>query len=175
LEADDVDESDSDDYTPRDRLKFDDMTRFPTHLITSREIERFKIPWVMHNNITGNFTFIPGPTIINLDTSKEGRGTHWVSLYRVPNRFSYYFDPIGEQFGGYPPIAVRHAITSEVLYYNRQTYQPPKSFLCGYFAIYFCLAMRQHAPQSPSECDKILEDIFGLNANLETIIKVLNL
>ena len=67
--------------------------------------------------------------IINLD-SKIGPGTHWVSVIIESNR-SLYFD----SFGLIPPYELIN-LRSEY-YYNFLQYQPIKSFLCGYYCLYF--------------------------------------
>lgn len=128
----------------------------------------------MHRDIgkLPTFEFLPGPTIINIDNDPNGNGTHWVVLYRIPRRFCYYFDPIGEKYGGYPPPAVRDWVR-EPLYMNKVSYQPPKSFLCGYFAIYVSLKLRGYKPMSPSDVDYIITASFGKNADVTDILKVI--
>ena len=67
--------------------------------------------------------------IINLD-SKIGPGTHWVSVIIEPNRLLYF-----DFFGLIPPYELIN-LRSEY-YYNFSQYQPIKSFLCGYYCLYF--------------------------------------
>ena len=70
-----------------------------------------------------------GMYIINLD-SKIGPGTHWVSVIIEPNRLLYF-----DSFGLIPPYELIN-LRSEY-YYNFLQYQPIKSFLCGYYCLYF--------------------------------------
>ena len=67
--------------------------------------------------------------IINLD-SKIGPGTHWVSVIIESNRILYF-----DSFGRIPPYELIN-LRSEY-YYNFLQYQPIKSFLCGYYCLYF--------------------------------------
>ena len=67
--------------------------------------------------------------IINLD-SKIGPGTHWVSVIIESNRILYF-----DSFGLIPPYELIN-LRSEY-YYNFLQYQPIKSFLCGYYCLYF--------------------------------------
>ena len=70
-----------------------------------------------------------GMYIINLD-SKFGLGTHWVSVIIEPNRILCF-----DSFGLIPPYELIN-LRSEY-YYNFLQYQPIKSFLCGYYCLYF--------------------------------------
>ena len=67
--------------------------------------------------------------IINLDP-KIGPGTHWVSVIIESNRI-LYFDYFG-LIPLYELINLRFQY-----YYNFLQYQPIKSFLCGYYCLYF--------------------------------------
>ena len=67
--------------------------------------------------------------IINLD-SKIGPGTHWVSVIIEPNRLLYF-----DSFGLIPPYELINLRPE--YYYNFLQYQPIKSFLCGYYCLYF--------------------------------------
>ena len=67
--------------------------------------------------------------IINLD-SKIGPGTHWVSVIIEPNKILYF-----DSFRLIPPYELIN-LRSEY-YYNFLQYQPIKSFLCGYYCLYF--------------------------------------
>ena len=70
-----------------------------------------------------------GMYIINLD-SKIGPGTHWVSVIIEPNRILYF-----DSFGLIPPYELINLRPE--YYYNFLKYQPIKSFLCGYYCLYF--------------------------------------
>ena len=67
--------------------------------------------------------------IINLD-SKIGPGTHWVSVIIEPYRILYF-----DSFGLIPPYELINLRPE--YYYNFLQYQPIKSFLCGYYCLYF--------------------------------------
>ena len=67
--------------------------------------------------------------IINLD-SKFGPGTHWVSVIIEPKRILYF-----DSFGLIPPYELINLRPE--YYYNFLQYQPIKSFLCGYYCLYF--------------------------------------
>ncbi len=49
----------------------------------------------------------PGFYIINLQSSSQGNGTHWVALI-IAKGVSYYFD----SFGASPPLEIRRFIAS---------------------------------------------------------------
>ena len=70
-----------------------------------------------------------GMYIINLD-SKFGPGTHWVSVIIKPNKILYF-----DSFGLIPPNELINLRPE--YYYNFLQYQPIKSFLCGYYCLYF--------------------------------------
>ena len=70
-----------------------------------------------------------GMYIINLD-SKIGPGTHWVSVIIEPNKILYF-----DSFGLIPPYELINLRPK--YYYNFLQYQPIKSFLCGYYCLYF--------------------------------------
>ena len=70
-----------------------------------------------------------GMYIINLD-SKIGPGTHWVSVIIESNKILYF-----DAFGLPPPYELINLIFE--YYYNFLQYQPIKSFLCGYYCLYF--------------------------------------
>ena len=67
--------------------------------------------------------------IINLD-SKIGPGTHWVSVIIESSKILYF-----DSFGLIPPYELIN-LRSEY-YYNFLQYQPIKSFLSGYYCLYF--------------------------------------
>lgn len=68
--------------------------------------------------------------VINLQSSTQGNGTHWVALYYSPI-LSIYFD----SFGFPPPLEVIDKIRPYV--YNNKDLQHIYSTACGYYCIAF--------------------------------------
>jgi hypothetical protein len=68
--------------------------------------------------------------IVNLQSSNDGNGTHWCSLYYSPT-LSIWFDA----FGFKPPEDVEERIGKYI--YNSYQIQDIKSSSCGYFCIAF--------------------------------------
>jgi len=72
--------------------------------------------------------------VVNLQSSTDGNGTHWVSFYYSP-KCSYYFDP----YGFVPPIEVEPKIKPYI--YNDIDIQSYLSTACGFFCIDFIIYM----------------------------------
>ena len=70
--------------------------------------------------------------IINLQSSTEGNGTHWVALYYNPV-CSYYFDA----FGFIAPLEIQNKIKPYA--FNDKQIQDLKSSACGYYCIAFIM------------------------------------
>ncbi len=70
--------------------------------------------------------------IVNLQSSTEGNGTHWVALYYSPV-YSYYFDA----FGFIAPLEIQNKIKPYA--YNDKQIQDLKSSACGYYCIAFIM------------------------------------
>ena len=94
--------------------------------------------------------------IINLD-SKIGPGTHWVSVIIEPNRILYF-----DSFGLIPPFELIN-LRSEY-YYNFLQYQPIKSFLCGYYCLYFLNEFNE-LPKNYSSIEKFNKIIEPFHIN----------
>jgi len=77
-----------------------------------------------------------GSYIINLQSSGDGNGTHWVALYHTPN-FSYYYD----SYGFVPPLEVQEKIIPYM--YNDMEIQDLDSTACGYYCVAFVLFLHQ--------------------------------
>ena len=77
-----------------------------------------------------------GSYIINLQSSKEGNGTHWVCLYYTPN-FSYYYD----SFGFVAPLEVQKKIIPYM--YNDLEIQDIDSTACGFYCVAFVLYLNK--------------------------------
>jgi hypothetical protein len=77
-----------------------------------------------------------GSYIINLQSSKEGNGTHWVCLYYTPN-YSYYYD----SFGFVAPLEVQKKIIPYM--YNDLEIQDIDSTACGFYCVAFVLYLNK--------------------------------
>ena len=77
-----------------------------------------------------------GSYVINLQSSKEGNGTHWVCLYYTPN-FSYYYD----SYGFIAPLEVQNKITPYM--YNDLEIQDIDSTACGFYCVAFILYLNK--------------------------------
>ena len=92
--------------------------------------------------------------IINLD-SKIGPGIHWVSVIIEPNKILYF-----DSFGLIPPYELINLRPK--YYYNFLQYQPIKSFLCGYYCLYFLNEFNKLKTNSIKKFNKIIEP-FHIN------------
>jgi hypothetical protein len=77
-----------------------------------------------------------GSYIINLQSSKDGGGTHWVCLYHTPT-YSYYYD----SYGFVPPLEVQEKIIPYM--YNDLEIQDINSTACGFYCIAFVLYLNK--------------------------------
>jgi hypothetical protein len=77
-----------------------------------------------------------GSYIINLQSSKEGNGTHWVCLYYTPN-YSYYYD----SYGFIAPLEVQKKIIPYM--YNDLEIQDIDSTACGFYCVAFVLYLNK--------------------------------
>ena len=77
-----------------------------------------------------------GSYVINLQSSKEGGGTHWVCLYYTPN-FSYYYD----SYGFIAPLEVQNKIIPYM--YNDLEIQDIDSTACGFYCVAFVLYLNK--------------------------------
>jgi hypothetical protein len=66
--------------------------------------------------------------IVNLQSSKDGDGTHWCLLYCIKKNLIFWFDPIGFL----PPEEIS---TKYNYYYNPIDIQDIDATTCGYFCI----------------------------------------
>lgn len=73
-----------------------------------------------------------GAYIVNLQSSKEGNGTHWVAFYYTPSG-SYYYD----SYGFVPPLEVEAKIRPYV--YSDNQIQDLDSTACGYYCLAFVM------------------------------------
>jgi hypothetical protein len=83
-----------------------------------------------------------GCYIINMQSSHQGNGTHWVGLY-VYKLDAFYFD----SFGAIPPNEIMAFVKRRKgchLYYNNWIIQDLSSQACGWFCIAFLIYMHQN-------------------------------
>ena len=83
-----------------------------------------------------------GCYIINMQSSTQGNGTHWVALY-VQKSNAFYFD----SFGALPPNEVIMLVKQRKgchLYYSNWIVQDLKSEACGWYCIAFLTFMHQN-------------------------------
>lgn len=69
--------------------------------------------------------------IVNLQSSKDGGGTHWTCLYILHDNFALYLDPMGYP----PPEEIYNKI--EFIKWDEKPIQDLDSTACGYFCIAF--------------------------------------
>lgn len=75
--------------------------------------------------------------VINLQSSNQGGGTHWVAIDDTNPKYICYFDSFGEPP---PQIVLEYMKKSKKLkIYNQLHLQPLKSTDCGYYCIYVLL------------------------------------
>jgi len=93
--------------------------------------------------------------VVNLQSSKDGDGTHWTCLYMLYDDLALYLDPMG-----YPPPQelkdkIHHIIWDE------KPIQDIDSTACGYFCIAFIkLSYYMH---SKNKALKYFNDLFTNN------------
>jgi hypothetical protein len=86
-----------------------------------------------------------GCYVINMQSSSEGNGTHWVALF-IYKTNAFYFD----SFGGLPPVEIMKFVKKRKechLYYNNWIIQNIKSSQCGWYCIAFLKHMYQNLQQ----------------------------
>ena len=80
-----------------------------------------------------------GCYIINLQSSTQGNGTHWCSIF-IWKKMAYYFD----SFGAPPPVEIIQFTKKrklQHLLYNGWIIQDLKSEACGWYSLGFLLYM----------------------------------
>ncbi len=95
---------------------------------------------------------IDGCYIINMQSSYQGTGTHWVALYVYKNN-SFYFDSFGAIFPNEIMTFVKKRKGCH-LYYSNWIIQDLKSENCGWYVIAFLIYMHQNR-------QKNLKDVFN--------------
>ena len=118
--------------------------------------------------------------IINMQSSTQGTGTHWVALY-VHKSNAFYFD----SFGALPPNEIMAFVKQRKgchLYYNNWIIQDLKSDACGWYCIAFLIYMHQNRNRDLKEVynefsnnfvddtaknDEILKSFFASSATFQ--------
>ena len=113
-------------------------------MLSNFELERlakfYKLPLIsicMKNELPN--TVKNGCYIINMQSSTQGNGTHWVALFVYQNN-GYYFD----SFGATPPIEITKFVKKRKgchLLYNNFIIQDLKSENCGWYCLAFLIYM----------------------------------
>ena len=83
-----------------------------------------------------------GCYIINMQSSTQGNGTHWIGLYIYKSN-AFYFD----SFGAVPPNEVLAFVKKKKgchLYYNNWIIQNLNSQDCGWYCIAFLIFLHQN-------------------------------
>jgi len=123
-----------------------DYNDFPHKLINSDQIEKMGFRWFMNKDLDKIDSLPTGVYILNLDTMNQG-GTHWTTfMVDQKDHILYYIDSFGSALlNGLPPQSVINLAKRMGLriYENKTTYQPIKSNLCGYLALYIAHRLRK--------------------------------
>jgi len=136
------------------------MNEFPHFMIDSDKIKKLGIRMFMRDTLP---TTLPqGSYILNLDKSTGG-GTHFTCFcFKFPN--VYYVDSFGTDKSGYPPEELRQFARRNdylTIYSNEDDVQHLNSWLCGWYAIYFCQKMKKYYNQlTPQTFDTIIHKGF---------------
>ena len=105
-----------------------------------------------------------GWTIVNMQDSTDGGGTHWVCFYKSPF-ISLYFD----SFGMVAPLEIEDSIGKYI--YNKKQIQDIEDSSCGYYCIACICNVRDLSSfenflgkfKSPKENVKLLNAFFTKN------------
>jgi len=102
-----------------------------------------------------------GNYIINLQSSFEGNGSHWVSLV-LNKRFNIYFDSFGEL----PPTEIidfSKRCNESKLYYSDKHIQPLRSEFCGWYCLMFLKYIQTNGLNSYQNFIDLFEDFDKSN------------
>lgn len=131
-------------------------SNYPYVQITSNEVEKMGFDWFFRNDIPK--TLSDGVYILNLD-SKGNQGSHW-SCFCLKHPNIYYVDSFGTDINGYPPQELREFGKNNgftTIYANEWDIQHIKSWLCGWYALYFASKMKKYFNQlNPKNFDNII-------------------
>ena len=102
--------------------------------------------------------------IVNLESSKDGNGTHWMGL-KIENKESVYFD----SYGMLPPeeiITFCKRIPKSHLAYNTKEIQDFKAKTCGFFSIGFIIFLHINSSDNLYKKSSSFSDLFSLDTKL---------
>ena len=102
--------------------------------------------------------------IVNLESSKDGNGTHWMGL-KIQNKECIYFD----SYGMLPPeeiISFCKRVPKSHLAYNTKEIQDFKAKTCGFFAIAFIIFLHINSSDNLYKKSSSFSDLFSLDTKL---------
>ena len=102
--------------------------------------------------------------IVNLESSKDGNGTHWMAL-KIENKDCVYLD----SYGMLPPeeiISFCKRIPKSHLSYNTKEIQDFKAKTCGFFAIAFIIFLHINSSDNLYKKSSSFSDLFSLDTKL---------
>ena len=102
--------------------------------------------------------------IVNLESSKDGNGTHWMGL-KIENKDCVYFD----SYGMLPPqeiITFCKRIPKSHLAYNTKEIQDFKAKTCGFFAIAFIIFLHTNSSDNLYKKSSSFSNLFSLDTKL---------
>ena len=106
--------------------------------------------------------------IINLESSNDGNGTHWLAL-KIENRDCVYFD----SYGMLPPeeiITFCKRISKSHLTYNTKEIQDINAQTCGFFAMAFLIFLNYNNNNDLYQKSSSFSNIFSSNTKLNNKI-----
>ena len=106
--------------------------------------------------------------IINLESSNDGNGTHWLAL-KIENRDCVYFD----SYGMLPPeeiISFCKRISKSHLTYNTKEIQDINAQTCGFFALAFILFLHLNTSGDLYKMSSSFSNLFSLHTKLNNKI-----
>jgi hypothetical protein len=147
-----------------------------------------KLNGIYMRNELNKKNFKPGLYIVNIASSENSTGVHWVALYYGSDNTStmkdnelIYFDSYGA-----PPVQDIVNLMPQDLHYNKRQIQDYHSTYCGLFAILFLYAMRNSHGATETQLGTKFNNflaLFTLNkkklvnnnaAVLEAVNKIIN-
>ena len=159
------------DSSPRKRINFN---AYPNHLISDTDIQQCGYQYFMRNDLPEKLQ--NGSYIYNLD-DKNGNGTHW-TMFCLKYPYIYYVDSFGTNLNGYPPEELRdfgRRNGFKEIVCNEWMIQHIKSYLCGYYALYFADKLNKYFDElTPTSFDNIIHakmTKFASEKNFNTLEK----
>ena len=110
-----------------------------------------------------NYKPINGNYIINLESSSEGNGTHWLAL-KIVKKHCMYFD----SYGMLPPqeiISFCKRIRQSRLAYNTLEIQNIKAVTCGWFAVAFLIHLNHTKKEDWYKSANDFSQLFSKNTS----------